>query len=206
MVMYCVAFGCKNGHVRGKEIPFHSFPFKRPKLLKLWIEAIRRKNWKPSKSSRICGAHFLSTDYLQKPGSTQKLLKPDAIPSVFSFTSHLLKKVTQPRRRIMKQEAPPSTSIKEEISIDLPPCSSQQIMDIDLLSISRQEMMDTDQGTSSQQNKNDSSTQTPSYFDRTYYLMNRKVKTLRQKIRRRDAKISAMKDAIRRIKSFNLQL
>lgn len=80
-----------------------SFPFKRPEILKLWIQAVRRENWTPSKTSRLCGEHFLPSDYVVKPGLTAKLLKPDAIPSVFSFPKHLLPKVTGPHRKIQKQ-------------------------------------------------------------------------------------------------------
>ena len=77
------------------------FPFKRPEILKLWIIAIRRDNWYPSKTSRICGQHFLATDYQFKPGCTQKALKFDAVPSVFAFPKHLVRNVI-PRRTIRR--------------------------------------------------------------------------------------------------------
>lgn len=79
------------------------FPFKRPEILKLWIAAVRRENWYPSKTSKLCGKHFVESDYLIKPGCTAKLLKPDAVPSVFLFPKHLMKKVPLPRRKILKK-------------------------------------------------------------------------------------------------------
>ncbi|GJQ83581.1 hypothetical protein Trydic_g10928 [Trypoxylus dichotomus] len=63
MVISCVAYGCKNIQFSGNGIQFHSFPFKRPEVLKLWMEAIKRENWKPSKTSRICSQHFKDTNY-----------------------------------------------------------------------------------------------------------------------------------------------
>lgn len=70
----------------------YRFPFSRPEILKLWIKAIGRENWTPTKTTVLCGAHFLKTDYLDKPGCTQKSLKLDAIPTVFSFPEHSIKK------------------------------------------------------------------------------------------------------------------
>lgn len=70
-------------------------------ILELWIKAIRREG-SPSKFSRICGEHFLPTDYVIRPGTTAKLLKPDVVPSLFSFPKHLKPKVVQPRRIIVK--------------------------------------------------------------------------------------------------------
>ncbi|KAF2884152.1 hypothetical protein ILUMI_22011, partial [Ignelater luminosus] len=73
----------------------------RPEILELWIKAIRRENWFFSKSSRICGQHFLESDYKIRPWCSLKLLKPDAVPSVFSFPKHL-KKHTAPRRLLKR--------------------------------------------------------------------------------------------------------
>lgn len=82
---------------------YFRFPFKRPEILKLWIQAIRRENWTPSTNSRLCSEHFLSTDYVMNPGLSTKSLKSDAVPSIFSFPKHLLSKVAAPRREIKKQ-------------------------------------------------------------------------------------------------------
>ncbi|XP_044763828.1 THAP domain-containing protein 1-like [Coccinella septempunctata] len=57
---------------------FHRFPFKLPDILELWITAVGRENWYPSKYSRIC------EDYLHNPSYTRKILKLDAVPSVFN--------------------------------------------------------------------------------------------------------------------------
>lgn len=74
-----------------------SFPFKRPEILNLWIKAVNRDKWYPSKTSRICSDHFLSSDYKDLPGSTLKILKHDAVPSVFCFSKH-----TKQRRKLLR--------------------------------------------------------------------------------------------------------
>ena len=60
----CSAFGCNN--VSGsrlcnnseKKISFHVFPLKKPSLLRSWLRNVNRKNFKPTKDSRICSEHF----------------------------------------------------------------------------------------------------------------------------------------------------
>lgn len=83
---------------------FFRFPFKRPEILQLWVKAIRRENWKPTKSSKLCSNHFISSDFIPRQMSKMKLLKPDAVPSVFNFPKHLQKEVTltTKRKRILK--------------------------------------------------------------------------------------------------------
>ncbi|KAH1022219.1 hypothetical protein HUJ04_011648, partial [Dendroctonus ponderosae] len=63
MVISCVVSGCNNEQ-DSRQTPFHA------------------DNWKPSKTSIICGQHFLSSDYIIKPGLTANLLIPNVVPSV----------------------------------------------------------------------------------------------------------------------------
>lgn len=93
----CSAYGCTNRHYRGTPIHFHSFPFSREKVLKAWIHAVRRKNFKPTKSSVICSAHFRETDFIKN--NRGWVLKHDAVPSVFeNFPAHLQPKPIKERR------------------------------------------------------------------------------------------------------------
>ena len=51
---------------------------------------LRRDNWVPTKSSRLCSDHF-QEDMIDRSGKTVRL-KPDAIPTRFkSFAKHLIK-------------------------------------------------------------------------------------------------------------------
>ena len=72
MPNYCVAVGCKNTAKKGSEYSFHHFPHQNPNLLKKWVHAIRRKQWKPTKHSFICSDHFNSNQcqYQQQNGRT----------------------------------------------------------------------------------------------------------------------------------------
>ena len=59
---------------------------------------MRRENFTPTKSSRICGDHFLASDY--HPGSRE--LRKTAVSSVFNFPEHLQKPVQTPRRPLKR--------------------------------------------------------------------------------------------------------
>ncbi|XP_056373552.1 THAP domain-containing protein 5-like isoform X2 [Hyla sarda] len=90
MPMTCVAYGCNNHFVKGCGKQFFRFPMKDPDRLSKWVSAIRRKNWKPSASSRICSDHFTEIDYMLRPGAMVPRLRLDAVPSVFDgFPNHL---------------------------------------------------------------------------------------------------------------------
>ena len=52
----CCVPGCSN---RGG----HKFPTDTD-IKNQWIKAIKRNNWTPTKTSRICKAHFIKEDYL----------------------------------------------------------------------------------------------------------------------------------------------
>lgn len=86
------------------------FPFKRPAVFKQWIKAVRRDNWMPTSYSFICSEHFLSSDYQLRPGAAKKLLKDCAVPSIFKFPDHLIKK-DNPRRILKRPEIENKVSI-----------------------------------------------------------------------------------------------
>ena len=69
MPNYCVAVGCKNMAKKGSEYSFHHFPHQNPNLLKKWVHAIRRKQWKPTKHSFICSDHFHESCFVIRPGA-----------------------------------------------------------------------------------------------------------------------------------------
>ncbi|EFN60344.1 hypothetical protein EAG_00151, partial [Camponotus floridanus] len=55
---------------------------KKPQVLKRWIMATGRSNWQPSTASRVCNLHFKSSDFIDTPNMTQKILKNDTIPTI----------------------------------------------------------------------------------------------------------------------------
>ncbi|XP_062902790.1 THAP domain-containing protein 1-like isoform X3 [Mobula hypostoma] len=60
------------------------FPLKRPELCKKWLDAVRRRNFIPTKNSNLCSEHF-TLDCFRK-NCNNKILEENAVPSIFCFT------------------------------------------------------------------------------------------------------------------------
>ena len=102
-MVQCAAFRCNhnsgNAGVEGsgRVLSFHSFPIKRPLLLKKWLVNIRRAKYTPTTYSRLCSAHFTADAFEQdlygryvgrSPGKVaRRRLKADAFPTEFAFTA-----------------------------------------------------------------------------------------------------------------------
>ncbi|GBO15124.1 THAP domain-containing protein 1 [Araneus ventricosus] len=91
MVNVCSAYGCVNrsSHPNCKEkgISFHHFPLNDQQKLKMWIEKMKRKSFKPTKHSRICSQHFVEEDFEYETFTNRRLLKKTAVPKIFCFTN-----------------------------------------------------------------------------------------------------------------------
>ena len=106
MVYKCAGFGCKSGYEghsqqdAGIKIAFHKFPIANKELCDRWIRANPRKDFIPTKHSRLCSLHFQPTDFVEnrtdKKASrkrkysallgeklSRRYLKEDAVPSIF---------------------------------------------------------------------------------------------------------------------------
>lgn len=104
MVQSCSAFGCSSKSIGGCNIKFHRFP-KDPVLQRKWVNATKRKNFKPSKTSVLCQKHFLESDYKETVMET-KVLKKEAVPSLFNFPAKLINTstpTTKPRRVLIRK-------------------------------------------------------------------------------------------------------
>ncbi|XP_076354003.1 zinc finger MYM-type protein 1-like isoform X2 [Tachypleus tridentatus] len=66
-MVYCVAYGCKNGSGSGKS--FFSFPCKEkePSRWRLWVRMVNRKNWTPSHHAKLCQDHFERSCFVSDP-------------------------------------------------------------------------------------------------------------------------------------------
>ena len=54
------------------------------------MNATRRKDWIPTKSSFLCGEHFEKSCFVVWPSKTAHRISPGAVPSIFpAFTEHL---------------------------------------------------------------------------------------------------------------------
>ncbi|XP_047242653.1 uncharacterized protein LOC124881164 [Girardinichthys multiradiatus] len=79
MPSVCCAVGCDNKK-GDPNISFYRLP-KEEERRQRWLSAIRRANWTPTASSRLCSAHFVSCAKSQNP------LSPDYVPTIFPHLS-----------------------------------------------------------------------------------------------------------------------
>jgi len=100
MVNKCCAYGCKSGYASQDatdvHVTFHSFP-RDEELRAKWIRANPRKDFTPTKNSRLCSLHFAESDFVEQhcdsnatrrasfdsPQLQRRYLKKDAVPSIF---------------------------------------------------------------------------------------------------------------------------
>ncbi|XP_049272062.1 uncharacterized protein LOC125758668 [Rhipicephalus sanguineus] len=77
-----------------------------PNRRKRWIAQVKRDCWEPTASSRVCEAHFEDTSFEQRRQDGLKKLRPDAIPTLFSFRP-LPKHRLPPKNRDAVSNVPP---------------------------------------------------------------------------------------------------
>ncbi|XP_037332197.2 THAP domain-containing protein [Pungitius pungitius] len=104
--MSCSAYGCTKRHAKGSDVNFFRFPFGDNARLNQWLLNVRRKNWIPSKSSRLCSTHF-KEDQFFIDNEGKRRLKETAVPTIFVFQNHWLiedvtNAITQTRRLSLK--------------------------------------------------------------------------------------------------------
>ena len=144
---------------------FHSYPLQDKHRLAKWLAAIKRDDFKPTTASRICGDHFITSDY--HPGSRE--LKKSAVPSVFQFPEHLQKPELTPRRPPLKRNMTTPSS-----SVDLSVAKKSKV------SPSKDELKKIIEKQKSE------------------------IKTLKQKIRRKEKKITCLSGVLSDLKEKSL--
>ncbi|CAL1266697.1 unnamed protein product [Larinioides sclopetarius] len=91
MPNFCSAYGCTNSSnkqsCREKGISFHNFPLNDKDRLKIWLLKIRRKNYRPSFTDRLCSEHFTNADFEYQPFTNRRRLNKTAVPTKFCFTN-----------------------------------------------------------------------------------------------------------------------
>ena len=123
MVKSCCVYGCSNRSSGGnKDLPFHRLP-NDPKLLKLWLIAMRTESVRVNSNTRVCGAHF--------PGGRRS--KAHNVPSIFPWTPKRTRKPPAKRAAPVVDEpkpalpAPSPVESLESLFRDLPAVYVQEL-------------------------------------------------------------------------------
>ncbi|XP_046334371.2 uncharacterized protein LOC124116851 isoform X5 [Haliotis rufescens] len=92
-MVFCMAFGCSNkndAYERG--VSFHRLPLNQAALLEQWLVSMRLENPHVTQHARVCSDHFSPGCYLPDKkldlgmgGKRKRLLKPNAVPTLFDF-------------------------------------------------------------------------------------------------------------------------
>uniref|UniRef100_A0A3B3CPX6 THAP domain-containing protein 1 n=1 Tax=Oryzias melastigma TaxID=30732 RepID=A0A3B3CPX6_ORYME len=111
MVKRCVVMFCRNSLHTGHSV--HVFP-KNPVLRRQWIRfvEVKRANFKLTKNSVICGAHFekecmMNALQIAMGYSVRTLLSPDAVPTIQPTPTE--EQMAKARRRASKSKRPPDS-------------------------------------------------------------------------------------------------
>lgn len=130
MVNKCAAFGCKSGYKSNRsvdllnKVTLHVFPLGDKDLCDKWIRANPRKDFVPTKNSRLCSLHFRPSDFIEERldknvtrrksvGSASRVLrrlKDDAVPSIFPNAPDYL---SMPQKKPRKTSKATSSSRRE---------------------------------------------------------------------------------------------
>lgn len=86
------------------ENSFCSFPDenKQKERRQKWIQALKRKNFVPKKSTKLCSKHFKPSNYVPAVVSGNLRLKKDAVPTMFDFPEHLQSKEVRERKPLVR--------------------------------------------------------------------------------------------------------
>ena len=67
MVYKCAAINCQSGcdgESKDPNVTFHAFPLHDQQLLQAWLKRLARKNFIPTKYSKLCLIHFSPEDFV----------------------------------------------------------------------------------------------------------------------------------------------
>ncbi|XP_067143497.1 THAP domain-containing protein 1-like [Centruroides vittatus] len=131
----CSAVNCNNSTDKG--VRLFRFPADKSRRAK-WYQYCRRNKWKPTANSRLCEIHFEESQFELKRADGRKLLKWNAVPTLFDSnpSSHL-----QLRRKAPREKEPPpnecsfaSSSVdcdeaEESVTVDTNDGHNEKIVD-----------------------------------------------------------------------------
>ncbi|NP_001280300.1 uncharacterized protein LOC100163631 [Acyrthosiphon pisum] len=180
MPVSCAA--CTNRYKVGQNIHFFRFPISKNELMTKWLSAMRRKQFEATQWSRLCSVHFTEQDFQIRPGANRLLLKNNAVPSIFpSLPSNLKKPNKIPRKTPTLRNTCSKDVTVDQLENNIYQCD-------DMHSITNFKSVEI---------------QTETYHSNEEMHKN-KIKTLQQKLRRKNKKIENLEDLVKNIKHSKL--
>lgn len=167
-------------------------------LTKKWLVAIRRQKWQPKPTDFICSEHFTSSCF--RIYSSQKRLKEDAVPEIFSFPQHLKKEVRK-RRVLQRNTVSPAAMTVSDVGPEQAVARSTSCLSHDHV-LSSGSVTDHSYAI----------TLSPCSIKRKYEdllekeklqrsLIAKKLSVTRRKLFRKQTKLQTMKDVIKQLRS-----
>lgn len=110
---HCIAPGCNNEYYNTQGVHYHILPQKRKTVYNAWLSALKRANPPVGVGFCVCSDHVLNSDYVfeyqfNELGSfvqTKKAkLKPEAVPSIFDFSSYCVETTDRPTKSANKPQ------------------------------------------------------------------------------------------------------
>ncbi|KAJ4446337.1 hypothetical protein ANN_13032 [Periplaneta americana] len=168
---------------QGQEIMV--FPFSRPHILHQWVAAVKREKWTPTKNSFLCSEHFTKESYEAQLSSGRWYLKEDAVPELFIYPERLHKVIKRRKPLIRNTSVVPEKKLR----------TTQDSVGLHSNSNHENDASSSDTLTLSSVRPPTTAPESPKK-----QVLKRKVKTLQQKLRRKNVRITTMKELLKELK------
>ncbi|XP_069669420.1 THAP domain-containing protein 1-like [Periplaneta americana] len=162
------------------------FPFSRPHILNQWVAAVKREKWTPTKNSFLCSEHFTKESYEAQLSSGRWYLKEDAVPELFNYPERLHTVIKRRKPLIRNSSVVPEKKLRTtQVSVELHSNSNHE-----------NDANSSDTLTLSSVRPSTTAPESPKK-----QVLKRKVKPLQQKLRRKNVRITTMKELLKELKS-----
>ena len=110
MVNKCCVYGCKSGYSSSKleKVSLFQFPLKRPDLCCKWMAFVNRKNFRPTKYTRICEKHF-EKKYISAGLRKDLIWDMEPVPTI--YTAAQMNKSPAQSPAVVSRKPPKARSI-----------------------------------------------------------------------------------------------
>ena len=169
MVINCSVYNCKSRFDKSSLTSFHRFPLNDEILCKKWATATKCLQITPSKHSRICSKHFKLEDF-ECQENGKRVLKKNIVPSIFDFHESLNK--NNKRNQLYNDD---TSHIKKTICS----ISNKEVTELEITNTIKEKILKQS---------------SPKKL-----LLRKKIKILKQKLKRKDKKIASLSKVIQNL-------